>query len=283
MQRTLAALALAAALGCQAGEPPRWTERCSTQASSRVSLGISDTFLDNLHALAHADPPRYFDAVRRLWEPHEINVRLVGGNWFAELDYDAPQDPAQIAAEIRVDAVLRSIGVTSAQVAIPICPAGPPTWASPTGLSEYRNRVLDQYILSDRLEVTAIASGAAGPGWEATREGFSTLAPHFCTGTDAVHRFYAPAVNAHVYTQDPVECGRLRRPGTGWLYEGVAFGAWTPIDGDCPRGTSPVWTVSYSRPAQDAVARRYVARPSLLAQLLLQGWSLEGVAFCVSP
>jgi hypothetical protein len=283
MRSIVACLALGAALGCQAAEPPLFTERCNTQLASKVSLGVADTFMDNLHALVHANLPRYFDAVRRLWEPREITLHLVGGNWFADLEYDPRQDPDQIASEIRVDPVLRLIGVTSAQVALPICPAGPPTWAKPMGLSEYRNRIIEHYILADRYEAAALAGGAAGPGWEATREGFATLPPHFCTGADAVHRLYSPALNSHMYTQDPVECGRLRQPGTGWLYEGIAFGAWKPVDGECPRGTSPVWNMFDGRPVHGSLAHRYVARTSLVTGLLLQGWTLEGVAFCVSP
>jgi hypothetical protein len=86
-----------------------------------------------------------------------------------------------------------------------------------------------------------------------------------------------------VYTIDPVECGRLRQAGTKWIYEGVAFGAWTPSDGECPARKRPVWRLFNNRGSQDDAAYRHVTRPILVSQGLLQGWVLEGVAFCVNP
>ena len=279
MERWLAAL-LAVAFPAFAADPFRFTERCNPQATSRVNVGITDTFIDNLHALAHSDFPRYMDAVRRLWEPQAINPFLLGGNWFAQIDYDPRQDAGEIADGISADPVLRALGVTSAQVAGPRCQLGLPTAPSPVPISEFRNRVLDHYILSDRFESGAIAAGAAGPGWESTREGFTTIAPGICTGSQAVFRFYAPSVKSHLYTMDPVECGHLRKPGTGWIHEGIAFGAWKPVDGECPQGKRPVWGIFNNRADPN---HRYLANPSRLSEDLLRGWVYEGVAFCVSP
>ena len=290
MRWTAVAISLGIAWGCQAAEPTRLTGKCNTQAGSRVSLTITDTFMDNLRALAVSDLSRNLDAWLRLWEPQEMTAFTMGGNWFADLDYDARQDVAQIASEIRADPVLRSLGVTAAQVFTPNCtpavPSNPSAVSGPgplsMAISEYRNRVLDHYILSTAGEGLAIAAGFAGPGWEATREGFDTVAPNFCARSTAVHRLYGPSVNSHLYTLDPAECGRLRGPGMGWIYEGVAFGAWSATDGECPGGKRAVWRLFNNRADPNY---RYVLsdKLALVSEMGLRGWTFQGVAFCINP
>jgi hypothetical protein len=102
-----------------------------------------------------------------------------------------------------------------------------------------------------------------------------------CNRPKLVHRFWGPAPRSHFFAIDPQECGIVRKPGTGWFYEGIAFGAYSAVNGTCEFSRKPVWRLHNNRSAQNDSNHRYVTKLSLASEMQLRGWTLEGVAFCV--
>jgi len=274
---------LALAFAGVAAEPSRLTELCNTQPTSSASIRVSPELMNEIAAVV-ADPQRNPDLYRRLWEPVTASTLIIGTAAFIGLSYDPRQDLTQIGAEISADPVLRSSGVQYvAEVGGYACLTPPPDLV-PITLTEYHNGILDHYFLSSsNQENAAIDSGAAGPAWVRTGEQFATVPADACHGSRPVYRFYGPAAKSHVFTPDPQECGGVRKAGTGWLYEGIAFGAFMPTNGECPRGKTPIWRLYNNRAAHGDSNHRYVAKLSLATEMQLRGWTLEGVAFCVNP
>src|SRR5262249_41064148 len=111
---------------------------------------------------------------------------------------------------------------------------------------EFYNTILDNFfITADPNEQTAVANGAAGPGWSATGNFFRA------GGLSLVCRFYgsiSPGPNSHFYTIDPAECQALKdlqasTPASQkrWNFESNDFASAAPAGGACPAGLVPVY------------------------------------------
>jgi serine protease len=110
-----------------------------------------------------------------------------------------------------------------------------------------------------------------------------------------VCRFYARGPNSHFYTGDAAECAGLRAleqaqrasaeasgtPFLGWGYEGIAFWALVPVNGQCSTGVRPVWRNYNDRASEDDSNHRFTVDP--LQHLAMQGWIDEGPVFCSPP
>jgi hypothetical protein len=144
-----------------------------------------------------------------------------------------------------------------------------------TYASEYANFTSGQYVLL--VDGSEVADGRAGPGWYSTGQSFAVALPG--DGGVPVCRFYAPAANTHFFTASPSECEALKAPGSGWLFEKIAFEAYVPSGGNC-RGLSPVYRLYNNVP--DRPIHRYVASAVTQRDLVAAGWIDEGIAFCSS-
>jgi len=159
-------------------------------------------------------------------------------------------------------------------------------------LTEFFNVDLVHYFMTaDPAEGAAIDRGDAGPGWlrtgaplgRAWSGGDSSLVP--------VCRFYGnPALgadgkrlgpNSHFYTADAAECASVRND-PGWIFEGEVFRVLAPAGGTCAQGTAPVLRVYNGRFAQNDSNHRYTLDSAMAAQMTGQGWTAEGVVFCVA-
>jgi hypothetical protein len=162
---------------------------------------------------------------------------------------------------------------------------------------EYYHEDLDHYFMSaGGDEIDLIDAGGQG-NWKRTGQGFHAWLARDDAPANAqpVCRFYAQGPNSHFYTGDPDECTYLRsleqsqradaaasgKQFLGWGFEGIAFYALTPVNGQCPSGTSPVWRVYNNRAAQGDSNHRFMVDPQQHAAML--GWVDEGVAFCSPP
>jgi len=279
-----ALLLAVASMACGAGE--RLTDRCVILPTApEVGLTVSSAFLENFKAVMAA-PYKNPDFYDRLWNPLRWSASAfsIDDKHFLRLSYADPlQDPVQIAEEMNRDGGLRMQGMYGAYADGYGCFAVP--YPHPEVLvTEYHNVILDHYFLvSTREEMQSIDSGAAGPGWVQTGESFSAYIASWCSGGYEVRRFYGPSAKSHVFTSDAQECGILRKPDTGWIYEGVAFGVGRPRDGSCPDGAKTVWRLYNNRAVYEDPNHRYVTRKSLIDEMTQRGWMLEGVAFCVRP
>jgi serine protease len=96
-----------------------------------------------------------------------------------------------------------------------------------------------------------------------------------------VCRFYGFGPNSHVYTADADECAALKKAGTGWTYEGIAFYATVPMDGLCVSGTTPLFRLYNALAQSNDSNHRYTIDPVVYAQMQTQGWTGEGAVMCV--
>ena len=159
---------------------------------------------------------------------------------------------------------------------------------------EFYQEDLDHYFMSaSGDEIDQLDAGGQG-GWKRTGQSFRGWlkqqdAP---AGAHAVCRFYAAGANSHFYTGDDAECAWLKsleqsqradaaargQRFLGWAYEGIAFWALLPQDGQCPAGTDAVWRAFNNRAAENDANHRFMADSRQRAAM--EGWLDEGVAFC---
>lgn len=161
-------------------------------------------------------------------------------------------------------------------------------------LTEFFNSDLMHYFMTaESTESIVIDSGGAGPGWARTQVPLGRV---WSTASDdsalvSVCRFYGnPALgpdgrrrgpNSHFYTADPAECAAVR-VDEGWVFEGIVFRVMAAVGGACPQGTLPVLREYNGRFAENDSNHRYTIDPVLAAAMTSEGWSAEGVVFCVA-
>jgi hypothetical protein len=159
---------------------------------------------------------------------------------------------------------------------------------------EFYNEWLDHYFMADSANEVALLDGGGQGGWKRTGQSFAAWPEASLAPPQAVPvcRFYAKGPNSHFYTADPKECQGLRDleaaqraqaqgAGTdflGWGYEGTAFYALLPQDGQCPGGSKPVWREYNNRAMQNDSNHRFT--PDTQVRDSMAGWMVEGVAFC---
>ena len=278
----LCVLLIAASLDIR-GE--RLTQKCNTLSVNGAAV-FSDPALATRMQSAVRNPSSDPDMYERLWEPKQFGGPFDGYRGQDTLsrvlfDKDPVQDLAEILGEMAQDPVLAASGLHSVEFDTSyVCNLQQYVVDS---LTEYHNVTLDHYFLSSSSQENAfIDAGGAGPGW--VRTGVTFRAPRWdgCNSSAPVHRFYGPSARSHVFTADPLECGGLRKSGTGWLREGVAFGSW-PLsnDGSCGASRTSVWRFYNNRAVQGDPNHRFVAQPSVMLEMFSRGWVLEGLAFCL--
>ncbi len=273
------ALAVLAAQSVLAAEP--LTRSCSTGFEANDLLV---TFADSAKAAAAVamagNPAANADFFVRLQRP--TSARLLLDNFVSfTYDFSPLVDTAEVASGITGDPVLAALGVRQASPDLYGCFPEPP----PPGrvdVTEYHNVLLDHYFLSSSAgENAAIDSGAAGPGWVRTGEAFATYPSNACSGGLPVFRFYGAGPNSHFFTVDAGECGAVHNSDPGWQFEGIAFGAFMPVNGACTASQRPVYRLYNNRFAENDSNHRYVVRIDLYNAMIAQGWAGEGVAMCL--
>jgi serine protease len=162
---------------------------------------------------------------------------------------------------------------------------------------EYYNVQLDHYFMAAGGDEIDLVDGGGQGDWKRTGQSFHAWlrqqdAP---PGAQPVCRFYARGPNSHFYTGDAAECAGLRAleqaqrasaeasgtPFLGWGYEGIAFWALVPVNGQCSTGVRPVWRNYNDRASEDDSNHRFTVDP--LQHLAMQGWIDEGPVFCSPP
>lgn len=277
--RTRFALLLAACAAALAHAAP--TQLCNTASSSEVWFYGMDAATQSRLADVVTRPQTDPELYRHLWEP--IGVRTstsVLGNRSVILRMDPFQDVREIVAAMRADPALQGLGSIEENGAVCFAASPPP----PMGVAtEYHNTILDHYFLSTSdAENAIIDAGGAGPGWERTGETFRFA--HFdpCSGDPRVFRFYAPSARSHFFTADAAECGGLRGWDSGWIGEGVAFGAVPAQNGSCPSTRyTKLYRLYNNRAAFNDSNHRYTKSPAIYQEMIAKGWVGEGVALCV--
>jgi serine protease len=229
-----------------------------------------------------ANPALDPDLYERLWRPSSAQIYT----WRLDppdvvIGFQPVQDTSEIARGVPSDARLRAMGVSGAWAnSYDVCGVPPPPVR--VRVTEFHNSVTDHYFLSSsEAENAAIESGAAGPGWARTGEGFDAIKQQACTSSRPVFRFYTYDANSHFFTPSTEECGFLRNNDPGWLFEGEAFGGQTPVNGTCPSLTKPVYRLYNNRWQANDSNHRFVTRLDLYEQMKARGWIGEGIGICV--
>ncbi|HEX4881686.1 MAG TPA: hypothetical protein VFV18_05025 [Porticoccaceae bacterium] len=171
-------------------------------------------------------------------------------------------------------------GVDQVYGSLTVAPA-PPT--QPV-FAFYNGDIGHYFITAGTAEKDSLLGGGGG-GWAIVDAGFNAwpAAGPAPAAAKPVCRFYSAAVNSHFYTAGPNECELLKQPGSGWIYEGIAFRALVPTKGSCYPGTTPVWRLYNDRFAQSDSNHRFVTSVDTYRHMIAKGWIGEGVAFCSPP
>lgn len=157
--------------------------------------------------------------------------------------------------------------------------------AEPTAVAvEFYNTTLRHYfVTASAADVATIESGGAGPGWGRTGGQFGVFArADDAPGLVPVCRFYGPGPNSHFYTSSTAECASLQAPGTGWLYEGIAFHVTRPTGSSCGPNETPVYRTYNNGFVRNDSNHRFTVDPTVYARAVAIGHSQEGVAMCAA-
>jgi len=160
----------------------------------------------------------------------------------------------------------------------------PPSPGEQTAI-EYYNAALDHYfITSDPTEVAILDAGQQIPGWQRTDYAFNVDAPTASAGVAACRFFGVPGVgpNSHFYTILPNECADVKHNPL-WIFEGLVFRVDAPDSaGNCPADRIPVVRM-YNNGKGGQANHRYLTSHSEIAEMLTEGWIIEGTVFCSLP
>lgn len=138
------------------------------------------------------------------------------------------------------------------------------------------------FITGSSAERDGVLRGDAGSDWLVVNEDFKAWpaegpAPD---AASAVCRFYSAAANSHFYAVDGAECEHLKREGSGWAYEGIAFRTLVATAGTCPAGTDPIWRLYNDRAIFNDSNHRFTASTTDYRSMIAAGWLGEGAVFC---
>jgi hypothetical protein len=160
---------------------------------------------------------------------------------------------------------------------------------------EYYRPDVDHYFMApEGAETVILDNTPAGAGWVRTGQTFGAWLNVDLPGATPVCRFYLDVPGgsgSHFFTPQGPECDSLRalsdRTPAGqpaWRFEGIAFRAREPVDGNCPGNLAPVYRLYNNGFAQGKASNhRYTTDAALYARMQGEGWAPEGVRFCVPP
>jgi predicted dienelactone hydrolase len=150
---------------------------------------------------------------------------------------------------------------------------------------EYYNPGLDHYFMTaDPNEVAILDAGQVIAGWQRTGYAFGVYAPDAPAGVAACRFFGVPGVgpNSHFFTILPYECDAVKRNPL-WIFEGLVFRVDAPdATGNCPADRVPVVRM-YNNGKGGQANHRYLTSHSETAEMLREGWIVEGTVFCSLP
>jgi predicted dienelactone hydrolase len=149
---------------------------------------------------------------------------------------------------------------------------------------EYYNPSLDHYfITAEPAEAAMLDAGIIVPGWQRTGYNFKVRPAGDPRGLFACRFFGTPGIgpNSHFFTIDHAECDKVKA-NPFWTYEGIAFNSEAPVNADCAIDRVPVVRL-YNNGKGGQASHRYSTSHSEIADMLSEGWIIEGPVFCGLP
>jgi serine protease len=171
--------------------------------------------------------------------------------------------------------------------------------AATTPVLEYYSPRLEHYFMAMGSDEIALLDRGAQGDWKRTGQSFKAWVRPQDASANAVPvcRFYAFGPNSHFFTGSRQECDYLKaleqqgradasatgKPFLGWGYEGIAFYALVPVNGQCPAGSTPVTRYYNNRAAQGDSNHRFAADVTQQMAMSVTSWVPEGAQFCSAP
>ena len=158
--------------------------------------------------------------------------------------------------------------------------------AEAVNVVEYRNKTLDAYFITGRVNEQALLDTIA----DFSRTGMTFQATSAATAPATltkICRFYvnvaSPFVNSHFYGRQGVDCESLLAANpAGFNYEGYDFALQTPTPSTCPAGTATVYRSFRALAAGKTSNHRYTVSAATYASAAAAGYVGEGAAFCAT-
>ena len=233
---------------------------------------------------AHEPAFVFFGDVEAMPPSGLIGVWTIAGKTVNVTDATELQEedgPFAVGAHVKVKGWLQDDGAIEAREIETVSKL--PTAFSESGplAVEFFNANLGHFfVTASKSEIAALDAGAFNGAWTRTGEAMKT------GGTVGVCRFYGmppKGPDSHFFTVNPAECQKVMSDYKAWTFENHAFAMTPPVNGTCPVGLVPVHRF-YNNPAvAAAMNHRYVTDPNVIADMLAQGWTDEGVVMCAQP
>ena len=232
----------------------------------------------------HAPAYMFFGVVEAMPPSGLVGVWTIDGktvNVTESTELEQEDGPFAVGAYVKVKGWLQEDGAIEAREIETVSKL--PTAFSATGplAVEYFNATLGHYFMTaSPPEIAALDAGAFGGAWARTGEAMKV------GGSVGVCRFYGMpprGPDSHFFTVNAEECQKVMSDYKAWTFEDHAFGSTPPVGGACPVGLVPVHRF-YNNPAvTTAMNHRYASAPAVIAEMLDQGWTDEGVVMCAQP
>lgn len=171
--------------------------------------------------------------------------------------------------------------------------------AATTPVVEYYSPSLEHYFMAMGSDEIALLDRGAQGDWKRTGQSFKAwMRPQdAAAGAQPVCRFYARGPNSHFFTGSRQECDYLKaleqqgradaaaagKPFLGWGYEGIAFYALMPVNGQCPASSTPVMRFYNNRWMQNDSNHRFAVDATQQMAMSASSWVPEGAQFCSAP
>ncbi|MEP7062393.1 MAG: hypothetical protein ABI881_08340 [Betaproteobacteria bacterium] len=149
---------------------------------------------------------------------------------------------------------------------------------------EFFNESLGHYFMTANAnEIAILDAGVAIQGWTRTGEVFKAWPIGSAHGQQVCRYFGTPGVgpNTHFYSVDPNECAILSHDPQ-WTFEGYVLQADRAIGGTCAAGEMIIVRL-YNNGIGGVANHRYTNSPTIINQMVSEGWVVEGPVFCTPP
>ncbi len=149
---------------------------------------------------------------------------------------------------------------------------------------EFFNAGLGHYFMTaDPNEIAILDIGTAIRGWVRTGAQFKAWAASSGQGQPVCRYYGTPGIgpDTHFYSVDPNECAILSHEPI-WTLEGYVFRVDPAPGGICPAGDMTVVRL-YNNGIGGVANHRYTISPTIINQMVDQGWVVEGPTMCTPP
>ena len=149
---------------------------------------------------------------------------------------------------------------------------------------EYFNASLGHYFMTaDPNEIAILDIGTRFPGWTRTGYVFKAWAISSPQGMPVCRYYGTPGIgpNTHFYSVDPNECAILSHQPE-WTFEGYVMRTNPALNWTCPAGNMLVVRM-YNNNIGGVANHRYTTSPTVINEMVDEGWIVEGPVLCTPP